>query len=180
MSEVIKTELSGVYEIISPLVKDDRGFFIKHFNSSFFRDNFLNIDWKEEYFSKSNRNVIRGMHFQVPPFSVDKLVTCLTGSVIDVIIDLRPKSNTFKKIYSTKLVSSAPKSIYIPKGCAHGFISLEDNSIMHYMVSEEYNNSSDKGILWSSIGFDWPIDGNVIVSERDKLHPILETFLTPF
>jgi dTDP-4-dehydrorhamnose 3,5-epimerase len=180
MIKKLNTQLNGVFEIISPLLKDNRGFFLKHYNSSFFKDNLLNVDWKEEYFSASNKNVIRGMHFQVPPYSVEKLVTCLTGSVIDVIIDLRPKSSTYLKIYSTKLTGSEPRSIYIPKGCAHGFISLEDNSIMHYMVSEEYNYSCDKGVLWSSIGFDWPRDANTVVSERDKLHPELDSFLTPF
>lgn len=180
MSQILSTTIKDVYELLSDLMCDNRGFFLKTFTHSYFEANKLNTEWKEEYFSMSHINVLRGMHFQVPPYSVEKLVTCLSGSVLDVVVDLRSKSPTYLKVYSTILDSKSPKSIYIPKGCAHGFLSLAENSLLHYKVSEEYNPIHDKGILWSTIDYNWPILNGLIISDRDKFHPSLDSFDNPF
>lgn len=175
-----QTEISGCYQVVLNNFNDLRGSFFKTFHFDFFKEHKLTTDWKEEYFSISKKNVIRGMHFQTPPEDHAKLVTCLTGSVIDVIVDLRKNSKTFKKNISILLnASSQNKMIYIPKGCAHGFLSLEDNTLMHYKVSSVYNPEKDMGILWNTIGFDWKCE-HPIISERDKRHISLHEFQSPF
>ncbi|MGB3144338.1 MAG: dTDP-4-dehydrorhamnose 3,5-epimerase family protein [Maribacter sp.] len=175
-----QTDILGCYQVVLNDFNDLRGGFFKTFHFDFFKEKKLTTDWKEEYFSTSKKNVIRGMHFQTPPEDHAKLVTCLTGSVIDVIVDLRKDSETFKKHISILLdASSKNKMIYIPKGCAHGFLSLEDNTLMHYKVSSVYSAEKDMGILWSTIGFDWKCD-HPIISERDKRHTSLHEFQSPF
>ena len=120
------------------------------------------------------------MHFQTPPNDHTKLVTCLSGSVIDVIVDLRKTSQTFMKHIVIELDSTTVnKMIYIPKGCAHGFLSLKDDTLMHYKVSSVYSPENDAGILWSSIGYEWDCQ-NPITSERDNKHPSLQEFQSPF
>lgn len=172
--------IEGLFEINPKVIFDNRGFFLKTFLHSAYLKESISFDWKEEYFSMSNKGVLRGMHFQTPPFSLDKLVFCITGSVLDVIVDLRINSSTYLNVYSTILDSKSSKMIFIPNGCAHGFLSLENNSILQYKVSEEYNSKNDKGILWSSINFDWPIIDKLIISERDQILPSLNFFNSPF
>lgn len=176
----LNTNIEGLIEINPNIIFDNRGYFLKTFShSSFLKDN-IRLNLKEEYFSMSNKGVLRGMHFQTPPFSLEKLVLCVTGSVLDVVLDLRKNSSTYLNLYSTILNADSPKMIFIPSGCAHGFLSLENNSILNYKVSEEYKPNFDKGVLWSSINFDWPITENLVVSERDKMFPSLNNFNSPF
>jgi dTDP-4-dehydrorhamnose 3,5-epimerase len=177
--KIIATEISGLIIIEPNLFFDPRGVFFKTFNKEVFSDLGLNTDWKEEYFSSSNKNVLRGLHFQIPPHDHVKLVTCVEGAVLDVVVDLRKNSASFKKVFSIELNSSNRKQLLIPKGLAHGFLSLKKKSIMFYKVSSVYSQSSDSGILWNSIDFDWPIE-NPIISSRDKSHQILKFFNSPF
>ncbi|MBP2833877.1 dTDP-4-dehydrorhamnose 3,5-epimerase [Aquimarina sp. U1-2] len=178
--ELKETLIPGCYKIALDSFEDNRGSFFKTFHSDVFEEKGLCCNWKEEYFSVSNKNVIRGMHFQTPPMDHDKIVTCLTGSVLDVVIDLRKNSPQFKKYATFKLDSNTlDKMLYIPKGCAHGFMSLEDNTLMYYKVSSVYSPENDKGIHWNSIGFEWNVI-KPIVSERDKNHPSLKDFQSPF
>lgn len=158
---------------------DNRGYFLKTFHENTFIDLGLNTDWKEEYFSESQQGVVRGMHFQTPPYDHFKLVTCIKGRVLDVVCDLRKESKTFKNVFSFELSGDNATQLYIPKGCAHGFLALEDNSIMFYKVSTVYNPSHDSGILWNSIDFEWPNKG-LIISERDLSHQPINQFNTPF
>ena len=127
----------------------------------------------------SNKDVVRGMHFQTQPDDHDKTVTCVQGAVLDVVLDLRKASKTYKQVFSTELNAQNKQVLVIPKGCAHGFLSLQDNSMMFYKVSTVYSPVNDKGILWSSIGFDWPV-ANALVSERDQSHPTLTNYESPF
>lgn len=176
----LKTNISGCYQVSLNNFKDLRGDFFKTFHVDSFEQKKLTTDWKEEYFSTSKKNVIRGMHFQTPPEDHAKLVTCLTGSVIDVIVDLRKDSQTFKKHIAIVLdANSKNKMIYIPKGCAHGFLSLKDDTLMHYKVSSVYSPENDVGILWSSIGYEWNCQ-NPIISDRDNKHSSLQEFQSPF
>jgi len=122
---------------------------------------------------------LRGVHFQTPPDDHYKLVTCLNGSVIDVIVDLRKNSSTFKKCFSLILNAQNKKMIYVPKGCGHAFLSLEDNSVLFYKVSTVYSPENDKGILWNSIDYDWPVS-KPILSSRDMAHPTMNHFKSPF
>lgn len=161
-----RTILEGVFIINNFNAVDDRGLFVKTYNKNIFQE--LNIDFeiRESYFSVSNKDVIRGMHFQLPPFDHEKLVFVPQGSICDVVVDLRKKSATYQKFISIELSAENKKSIVIPKGLAHGFKSLENDSIIVYNVASEYNFEADSGILFNSFGFDWQVK-EPIVSTRD-------------
>ena len=174
--EIIKTEIEGVFIIKNKIFQDERGKFIKTYHKEEFEKNNLCTDFKESYFSISNKNVIRGMHFQLPPFDHEKLVYVSKGKVLDVILDLRKNSKTLGKAISIELSEENGYSIYIPKGLAHGFKSLEDGTIMTYNVATVYNQQSDYGIRWNSFNFDWGLE-EPVMSERDKNFEGLEEFL---
>jgi dTDP-4-dehydrorhamnose 3,5-epimerase/CDP-3, 6-dideoxy-D-glycero-D-glycero-4-hexulose-5-epimerase len=161
-----KTILDGVLILNNFFAEDKRGVFVKTFNSNNFSDNNINFEIRESYFSISQKDVIRGMHFQLPPHDHQKLVYVPQGAIIDVVVDLRKDSETYKKFISVELSQENRKSIFIPKGMAHGFKSLEDNTITVYNVSTVYNPDSDSGIRFDSFGFDW-ITLNPIISKRD-------------
>jgi dTDP-4-dehydrorhamnose 3,5-epimerase/CDP-3, 6-dideoxy-D-glycero-D-glycero-4-hexulose-5-epimerase len=161
-----RTILEGVFIINNFNASDDRGLFVKTFNKNLFLELNLNFEIKESYFSVSKKNVIRGMHFQLPPFDHEKLVFVPKGSITDVVVDLRKNSSTYKKYISVELSDKNKKSIYIPKGLAHGFKSLEDNTITVYNVASEYNPEADAGIYYRSFGFDWEVEEPTI-SQRD-------------
>lgn len=158
---------------------DHRGNFIKAYNEDLFKQLNINFEIKEIFYSISNKDVIRGMHFQTPPFAQDKVVHVQNGEVVDVVLDLRKGSPSYMKCLSFNLQSSIPKALYVPKGVAHGFKSLTNNTIMVYMVSEGYVSEYDKGILFSSIDYDWQIE-NPVISDRDRSFPKLCDFETPF
>jgi dTDP-4-dehydrorhamnose 3,5-epimerase len=178
--KVLDTSINEL-KIIRPLLfKDERGEFIKSYQQSAFKQlGNLTTNWSEEYFSISKIGVLRGMHFQIPPHDHEKLVTCIHGKVLDVVVDLRKKSSTYNQVASFELSEENKMMLFIPRGCAHGFLSLQDNTTMFYKVSSEYSADHDKGILWSSINFKWPIK-ELIISERDRKHPKLKDFQTPF
>jgi dTDP-4-dehydrorhamnose 3,5-epimerase len=179
--QVETTKLEGVFIINNFHSQDERGNFVKTFNKSQFENKFIKLKIEESYFSISHKDVIRGMHFQLPPYDHEKLVFVPKGAIIDVVLDLRKHSKTFGQFISIKLSSENKKSIFIPKGCAHGFKSLMNDSITIYMVATEYNFDSDFGIHFNSFGFDWEID-NPIVSSRDRNLIGFESFClnTPF
>jgi len=177
--KVERTEIEGAYIITNFNAKDDRGLFVKTFNSNSFKENILDFKIRESYYSVSNKNVIRGMHFQLPPNAHEKLVYVPKGAILDVVVDLRKESGTYLKNISVELTESNYKSICIPKGCAHGFKALEDNTITVYNVATEYNPSSDKGIHYDSFGFDWKVE-KPIISKRDLLFESVNVFNSPF
>lgn len=176
-----KTELEGVYIIDNFVAKDERGTFVKTFNKQGFKDNELEFEIRESYFSVSQKNVIRGMHFQLPPHDHEKLVFVPVGAIIDVVVDLRKNSPTYKKHLSVELSAENKKSIFIPKGLAHGFKSLVDDTITVYNVATEYNPTADAGIHFNSLGFDWHVQ-NPIMSKRDETFQGLDSFckINPF
>ena len=147
-------------------ITDNRGSFMKLFNEDLFLKNNINLNVKEYYHSISNKDVIRGMHFQIPPYSHNKLVHVLNGSIIDIVVDLRKSSNTFKKHFEIKM-DNPGTCLFIPEGFAHGFKSLENNTIVQYFVSSGYNPQMDTGIYYDSINYNWNIQ-EPIVSERDS------------
>lgn len=170
--DLIKELLPNVYLFSLNKFEDIRGDFLKIYNLNDLKK--FNIDFipNECYLSTSSLNVIRGMHYQVANYAHDKLVSCLEGKVLDVIVDVRTTSCHYNKPVSCILSSDSPTALYIGKGYAHGFLSLYKNSKMSYLTSTVYDPSFDCGVLWSSINFKWPID-NPILSNRDKLHPLL-------
>jgi dTDP-4-dehydrorhamnose 3,5-epimerase/CDP-3, 6-dideoxy-D-glycero-D-glycero-4-hexulose-5-epimerase len=157
---------------------DIRGTFVKTFHEEEFRNAGLQTEFKESYYSLSKKNVIRGMHFQTPPSAHDKLVYVTYGSILDVVLDIRKDSATYGKSISVQL-NALNDSIYIPKGCAHGFLTLSDEALVVYNVSSVYNPSADRGLLWNSFDFDWEIT-DPIISDRDSAFESFTAFNSPF
>ena len=160
-------KIEGCYKIELTTHNDKRGFFSKNYNFNEFKKFNLNTSWREDFFSISNKNVIRGMHIQNPPYDHYKTVMCLKGEMIDVILDLRKSSKTYLKYIAIKLSEMTSDIVYIPPGVAHGFLSLKNNSIAYYKVSSMYSKNHDTGLLWNSFNFKWPVE-KPIISERDK------------
>lgn len=174
-------KIPGVFMIENFQSHDRRGEFRKIYCRSQLNKINLFPKMEECFFSTSHKNVVRGMHFQLPPHSCAKLVTVISGSVLDVICDLRKNSPTYLQTEFFHLSADTSVSLYIPLGCAHGFLSLENNTLMLYNTTAEYNPALDAGIHYRSIAFDWPIDEQeTIISDRDKNLLPLADFASPF
>jgi dTDP-4-dehydrorhamnose 3,5-epimerase len=162
---------------------DHRGTFSKLFHSNTFKDHLqqAGIDFviHEVLHSTSAKKVLRGLHFQSAPQSTAKLVACLSGEVFDAVVDLRPKSPTYLKTFTTRLSGNGNTMIFIPEGLAHGFYAYEDNSTILYMTSGVFSPKHDAGIHWNSAGIEWP-DPNPIISDRDQNLVPLKEFENPF
>jgi dTDP-4-dehydrorhamnose 3,5-epimerase len=169
----------GCFRLLPFRQGDGRGWFLKTFHEPAFRALGLETGWKETFVSCSARGVLRGMHFQTPPHQQAKLVTCLSGRVLDVIVDLRAGSPAFGTCAALELQGGLGESVYVPAGCAHGFLALEDGTMLQYQVSSPHDPAHDDGILWSSIPFAWPV-ADPVLSDRDRTFPPLAGFATPF
>ena len=170
--------LPGVRHIRLRKLGDMRGSFVKTYARSVFDQNEVAFDLREEFYSFSRKDVIRGMHFQLPPHDHVKLVYCPAGAVLDVLVDLRSGAGQ-GKVASVLLSGEEPSLLVIPRGVAHGFKSLSDDSLMVYKTSTEHAPSHDAGICWDSFGFDWGVD-HPVISARDSTHPSLADFTSPF
>lgn len=159
-------------------IKDSRGKFVKTLSRSLLENLGCEFDFGEEYYSLSKKDVIRGMHFQSPPHDHVKIIYCMSGAVLDVLLDLRP-GPTYGNSHSIILEASIPNLLIVPRGIAHGFKSLVENSVLIYKTSSEYAPEYDSGILWNSFNFNWELI-DPILSNRDKLHIPLADFKTPF
>lgn len=162
-----------------PAFQDLRGLFVKTFNDTLFQSLGIHFNLKESYFSVSAKDVIRGMHFQLPPQQHSKIVFCPTGAILDVALDLRKHSPTFGQCFSQILSAENHKAFYIPEGFAHGFKALTNDSLTYYLVSSEYDKESDAGIAFNSFGFEWDC-ANPIMSDRDKNFIAFQDFKSPF
>ena len=172
-------EVPGCFEIQPRIFNDERGRFVKVFHFDEFSKLGLQTAFTEEYYSHSNRGVIRGMHFQAPPSDHIKLVYCVDGEVQDVVLDLRRDSPKYGKSTSITLSSERGNLIYIPKGLAHGFCVTSEVATLIYKVSTVYDSKNDTGIHWDSFGFQWAIS-NPIISQRDANFGSLQQFVSPF
>jgi dTDP-4-dehydrorhamnose 3,5-epimerase len=164
------TQIKGVYIIGPELLTDERGFFARSFCKEEFQKHGLDTDIVQCNISyNKKKGTLRGMHFQVPPFEEVKIVSCTKGSIYDVVVDLRRHSSTYLQWHSEKLSADSYRMLYIPKGCAHGFQTLEDNCIVYYQMGEYYHSECAVGIRWNdpSIGIVWPLP-TLIISEKDK------------
>jgi len=177
--EIIKTELAGVQVIHPRVFEDARGGFVKTYHLQTLREAGLAFQPQEEFFSGSHRNVIRGMHFQMPPHTQTRLVYCPRGRVLDVVVDLRKNSPTFRRVLSRELTGANHEMLFIPEGFAHGFLALDELSLMIYLASPVHSPRHDAGIAWNSIDFHWPVK-NPVLSERDQQFPALRDFQSPF
>lgn len=173
------TFIDGLKLIHLNRLEDSRGHFIKVLQSSFLSNHGLETKFIESYFSVSAKNVIRGMHFQTPPAEHTKMVYVSHGTMLDVVLDIRKKSPTYGQYFKIKTDSNHPVLIYIPIGCAHGFLSLGDNTIVTYLQSSEYSPENDSGVKYNSFGMDWNTK-NPILSERDLALADFNNYTTPF
>tara|TARA_Y100000590_G_scaffold460053_1_gene618522 strand:+ start:1240 stop:1782 length:543 start_codon:yes stop_codon:yes gene_type:complete len=179
MFKVNESKIQGCFELLPNIFQDSRGHFIKVFHKEVFKELGLENNFSEEYYSRSFKDVIRGLHFQVPPKEHAKLVYCTEGSVFDVVLDLRGGSATYGKYDTFNLNSIKSNLLYIPKGIAHGFCSTSEISTLVYKTTTVYDEDCDAGILWNSVGISWPTN-KPILSKRDKSFPVLDSFKTPF
>lgn len=179
MFHSIEQPFAGVHLIEPRVFTDARGEFVKTYHRDLFRELGIDFTPAEEFFSTSHRGVLRGLHFQLPPHDHAKLVYCLAGAVKDVLVDLRRASPQFGRAFDTELSEGNRRLLFIPPGVAHGFLALEEGSVMAYATSTVHAPSHDAGIRWDSIGFEWGIDVPVI-SPRDAAFPALAEFVSPF
>ncbi len=177
--QIINTSISGLKILEPRIFEDNRGKFIKTFNNDFFKENNLEIEIKETYYSLSQKDVIRGMHFQTPPMEHIKLVYVPFGKILDVVLDIRKNSPTYGKYFSIELSSENAKVLIIPKGLAHGFKSLEDDTNVTYMQTTVYSPENDMGIRYDSFGFNWDCN-NPKISHRDLLFKSFEEYDSAF
>lgn len=175
----ITTQFQGLCIIQHKIFSDHRGRFVKTYNKTEFNQLGIDLDMKERYYSTSHKDVIRGMHFQTPPHDHIKLVTVIQGSILDVVLDIRKHSNTYGQCFSIELRAEDGKTIYIPTGFAHGFLSLENNTIVEYNQTTEYAPNNDAGIKYDSFGFEWGIKKSII-SERDLSFTTFADSKSPF
>jgi dTDP-4-dehydrorhamnose 3,5-epimerase len=174
-----QSKLDGVFEIEQRCFEDERGLFVKPYSSNQLEKLGLDPVCEESFYSVSKQGVIRGMHFQTPPHDMAKLITVTHGAILDVVVDLRRNSATYGQSVSFELDATQRNAVYVPTGCAHGFLSLTENSVVLYYQSKGYDADTDSGIHFDSFGFNWPVS-NPIVSQRDLAHPTLSDYTSPF
>lgn len=179
MFDLKPSNLAGCFELQPKAFQDARGRFVKVFHEQAFAAQGLETNFTEEYYSVSYKNVIRGMHFQLPPMDHVKMVYCVEGEVMDAVVDLRVGSPTYGQYALFDLSATKANSIYIPKGMAHGFCVRSEQAIMVYKVSTIYSPAHDGGILWNSASIPWPITQSIL-STRDESFPRLDQFVSPF
>lgn len=180
---VIDTEIEGVKIIEPNIFKDSRGYFFESFSQREFDEKVAPIVFLQDNESKSSYGVMRGLHFQKPPYTQSKLVRCVKGSVLDVAVDLREGSSTYGKHVAVELTEDNHRQLFIPKGFAHGFAVLSDTAVFQYKCDDFYHPEADGGIniLDESLGIDWRIPTDkAILSDKDTKHPLLKDFKTPF
>ena len=174
---VIKTDLDGVVIIEPRIFNDDRGYFFESFSERDFFANVREIHFVQDNESKSSYGVLRGLHFQKPPFAQSKLVRVLKGPVLDVAVDIRVGSPTFGKYLAVELSADNHRQFFIPRGFAHGFSVLSDEVIFQYKCDNFYAPQYEGAIAWNdpSLNIDWRIPADdVVLSEKDKKHPLLK------
>lgn len=171
-----ETKLSGVFEISLEPMKDERGFFARTWCQQEFEQHGLSSVVRQCSLSfNEKKGTLRGVHFQAEPYPEDKIVRCVRGAIYDVVVDLRAGSPTFKKWIGVFLTAENRRMVYVPRGCGHGLLTLEDQTEVHYQMSESYHSELSRGFRWNDPAFqiEWP-DQPVIMSERDRSYPDFE------
>lgn len=177
--EIKERKLNGTFEINLKPHQDSRGFFMRTFDDNIFKEIGLDRKWVQENHSRSEeKGIIRGLHFQLPPFTETKLVRCIRGAVLDVFVDLRKDSKTFGQWDSIKLSEENKTMIFIPRGFAHGFCTLTEISEILYKVDNYYNGSLESGLIWNDkdLNINWPIE-KPILSKKDSNNQTLNKFI---
>lgn len=181
--KIIPTKIEGVVIIEPRLFQDDRGYFFESYSVKDFNREVREIHFVQDNESKSSYGVMRGLHFQRPPFTQSKLVRCVKGAVLDVAVDIRKGSPTYGQHVAVELTEDNHRQFFIPRGFAHGFAVLSPEAVFQYKCDNFYHPEADGGIsiLDSSLGIDWRIPtDHAILSEKDTRHPLLKDFDSPF
>jgi dTDP-4-dehydrorhamnose 3,5-epimerase len=182
--KIIETKINGLFEIEPAVFKDQRGYFFESFNSEKFREHGIEANFLQDNESMSQKNVLRGLHFQDGHYSQGKLVRVIKGSVLDVAVDLRLNSKTYGKWHKVLLSEENKKQLWIPRGFAHGFLTLEDDTIFSYKVDNLYNKESERCIVWNDkdLNIDWGIENekDLIISEKDVDGMKFNNFVSKF
>lgn len=179
----IKTMIDGLIVLQPTIFKDQRGSFLEVYNKKNINNLLGDIIFVQDNESESGKGVIRGLHFQKPPYAQAKLVHCVKGTVLDVALDLRKDSKTYGCYETTILSDDNKKQLFIPKGFAHGFIVLSESAIFSYKVDNYYNPNSESGIIWndSDLNIDWKIkETEIIISKKDSNLSTFNDFISPF
>jgi len=179
MFEPIETPIPGVLELRPKVHRDIRGAFVKLFQKDVLEAAGIETGIAEIFYSVSEPNVLRGLHFQLPPHDQAKFVTCIAGAAFDVALDLRQGSSAYRLHYALTLSAGLANIIYVPRGVAHGFCVTEGPATLLYMTTTVHAPEHDTGIRWDSAGIDWPV-AEPVVSDRDRSLPILADFASPF
>lgn len=172
--KIIETPIEGLFVVEPRVFGDDRGFFTETYSEKAFEERGLVTNWKQDNWSRSQRGVLRGLHFQREPHTQVKLVRVVAGSVFDVAVDIRPKSKTYGQCFGLELNSENKKALYVPAGFAHGFVALADNTDFLYKCSALYAPESEGGYMWNDTAIDirWPLEASeIILSAKDKNYP---------
>lgn len=181
--EIIKTDIDGVVIIEPRIFKDTRGYFFESYSKREFDEKVRPVDFVQDNESMSTKGVMRGLHFQCPPFTQSKLVRCVKGRVLDVAVDIRKGSPTYGKHVAVELSEDNHRQFFVPRGFAHGFAVLSDIAIFQYKCDNYYHPEADGGISIAdeSLGIDWQIDSTeAILSDKDLKHLTLKDFDSPF
>lgn len=171
--EVIKTDIEGVVIIEPRIFRDDRGYFYESFSQREFEEKVCRTTFVQDNQSKSSYGVLRGLHFQKPPYCQSKLVRCIKGAVLDVAVDLRKGSPTFGKHVAVELTEDNHRQLFVPRGFAHGFAVLSEEAVFQYKCDNFYNKESEGAIAWNDpeLAIDWRIPADkALLSEKDKLN----------
>lgn len=182
--DVIKTEIEGVLILEPKIWGDDRGYFFESFNAKDFAEKTgKDITFVQDNESKSRFGVLRGLHYQLPPFAQSKLVRVVKGKVLDVAVDIRKGSPTYGNHAVCELTENNHRQFFVPKGMAHGFVVLSEEAVFQYKCDDFYHPEAEGGIAWNDpdIAIKWPISlAEISLSERDKHHPSFKDFESPF
>ncbi len=179
--EIIKTPIVGLLVLQPKIWHDERGYFFESFRADVFEKLNIEIDFVQDNQSLSQRGTIRGLHFQKAPYEQGKLVRVVQGRVLDVALDIRKNSPTYGQYYAIELSAENQTQFYIPPGFAHGFSTLEDNTIFCYKCTNYYHKASEGCVLFNdpALNIDWKVEG-LFVSDKDKELPLLKDFVSPF
>lgn len=180
--KVLDTPIDGLVLIQPPVFGDHRGYFLESYNSDTFRSVGIDAEFVQDNESCSSAGVLRGLHFQHPPHAQGKLVRVIRGSVWDVAVDIRKDSPTYGAHFGVELSGDNKLQLWIPPGFAHGFYTLEDDTIFAYKCSALYHKASEEAILWNDadLQINWPSQGTPLVSEKDEQATPFSRFTTPF
>lgn len=179
--KVIETGFKGLFVIEPNVFQDERGSFFESWNQKRFEEFGLHAQFVQDNESFSTKHVLRGLHFQLPPWEQGKLVRVMCGAAMDVVVDLRKAEPTYGRHFAVKLTGQKKNMLWIPAGFAHGFLTLEDSTIFSYKCTQFYHKASEDSLLWNDpdLAIDWGVN-NPLVSEKDAKAPLFKDFKSPF